>query len=219
MEAKGFSTMSPTSASPSASRVRRMRRSTFRGRAGALRAFLDKGRLRVRYRAAMGAFRRTGRGRASRVRGMTESRMGGAALIAGSAGAIVTMSLHPTGHALLAPAAGASTAHLNVAVHALALFAIPALFFGILALTRRAITGGLGRAALVMHGYGVMAAMCAAVTSGFVATLVAGQIQDATAPADAVWRALLIYTGVVNRGFALVWVAATSVAILLWSAA
>ena len=145
--------------------------------------------------------------------------MGGAALIAGSAGAIVTMSLHPTGHALLAPAAGASTAHLNVAVHALALFAIPALFFGMLALTRRAITGGLGRAALVMHGYGVMAAMCAAVTSGFVATLVAGQIQDATAPADAVWRALLTYTGVVNRGFALVWVAATSVAILLWSAA
>jgi hypothetical protein len=61
--------------------------------------------------------------------------------------------------------------------------------------------------------------MNAAVVSGFVSTAVAGRIADSANPATDLWRALFHYSGDLNQGFALVFVVASSIAILLWSIA
>jgi hypothetical protein len=139
----------------------------------------------------------------------------GALLIAGSATGVRVMALHPTAHGLMDPSSGAHLARLNVAVHGLALAAMPMLFLGLLGLWRRLGPSDLGTAGLVAYGWGFVAVMSAAVASGFVAPAVIARIaatDGSTAP-----DALLLYTGLWNQGFAKVSVVATSVGILLFS--
>jgi hypothetical protein len=150
---------------------------------------------------------------------MTDERVSGLALIAGSVGMIITMSLHPTGHDLFAPGQLAPVAHLAVTVHALALMSMPALFFGALGLSRYF---GWGKrfsvAALVCYGFAMIAGMNAAVFSGLVAPGLARNIVGAEPVAAESWRIVFHYNGALNQGFALVLVVASSLAILLWSA-
>ncbi len=151
---------------------------------------------------------------------MTDDRMGGIALIAGVVGGMVTMVLHPTGHDLLAPGRLASMALLATGVHALALASLPVSFLGALALSRRlASPDRLGVAALVVYGFALAAAMAAAVVSGLVGPgLVRAML--AAAPSDtAGWRMALDFSGRLNQAFAQVFAVASSIAIVLWSAA
>ncbi len=154
----------------------------------------------------------------SKFRAMTDDRKSGLALIAGMVGTIITMALHPTGHDLTA-GQFASVAQLNVAVHSLALVCIPILFLGVLGLTRRLdAPNRLALAALVFFGFAEVAIMIAATASGLIATGLIHHIAADPGMAD-MWRAVLTLNGHLNQAFALVFVVASSVAIVLWSAA
>lgn len=152
---------------------------------------------------------------------MTEERKGGLALIAGSAGMIVTMSLHPTGHDLFTPGQLERMTHVTVAAHALALVSLPVMFLGAMALTRRlASPGRLATSGLVLFGFALVAVMHAAVVSGLIAPGLIRQFLEAgRAASDDGWKIALHYNSAVNQAFAQVHVVASSVAVVLWSAA
>jgi hypothetical protein len=149
---------------------------------------------------------------------MTDDRVSGLALIAGSAGMIITMSLHPTGQDLFAPGQLAPIAHLTVTVHTLALMSMPVLFFGALGLSQHlGVSDRFSIAALVAYGFAMGAGMNAAVFSGLVAPSLARNILASDSSAAETWRIAFHYNGALNQGFARVFVVASSVAILLWS--
>src|SRR5271169_2983927 len=108
MASNGFSCIRPMRASPSTSRVRRTRRSNLRdaalgGDAGVfLGAFLDIRCLFVQLLCIFFARTLTVPRFLSTVRCMTDDRISGLALIAGSAGVILALGLHPSGRDLFA---------------------------------------------------------------------------------------------------------------------
>jgi hypothetical protein len=151
---------------------------------------------------------------------MTDDRISGIALIAGSIASIITMSLHPTGHDLLTPGRFQDMERLAKAVHALALLSLPIFFFGAYGLSRRLKANSqLALAALVTYGFALVAVMNAAVCSGLIAPSVASRMLDANAVNGDLWRALFRFTGDMNQAFALVFVMAASCAIVFWSVA
>ena len=98
---------------------------------------------------------------------MTENRLSGLALIAGSGGMIITMSLHPTGH--VAATQIEPMIRMLVAVHALALACVPVLFLGAWGLSRRVdATNYLAMTGLVLYTFALLAVMNAAVADGLV---------------------------------------------------
>jgi hypothetical protein len=147
---------------------------------------------------------------------MKRDAVSGAALIVGTVSGLVTMALHPSGHQLMADYD--RIAPLAVAVHVLALAGMPITFLGALGLTRR-LSSETATAALVAYGFATVAAMSAAVASGLIAPHVAGWTLQAAMEDRGACRALLRYNGEINQAFAKVFVAASSVAILLWSLA
>ncbi len=149
---------------------------------------------------------------------MNDDKLSGLGLIAGSVGMIMTMSLHPTGHDLFVPGRLGAVALLTRATHGLALASLPAVFLGAMGLARR--LGWNERAsvaALVLYGFGLAAVMNAAVASGLVAPEIGRRIVEGDAVSGEVWRMAFRYNGLVNQGFATVFVVASSIAILLWS--
>jgi hypothetical protein len=148
---------------------------------------------------------------------MTDDRMSGLALIAGSVGTIITMSLHPSGP--IAPEEIERVARMLIAVHALALACLPVMFLGAWGLSRRVGTADrLGVAALVLYGFAMVAVMNAAVADGLVAPNLLRQIVATASAAGEGWRIALKYNFQWNQAFAQVYVAASSAAIVLWSA-
>lgn len=146
--------------------------------------------------------------------------MGGLALILGSVGSIITMALHPTGHDLVAPGKSAPVSHMVIAVHALALVCLPIMFLGAWGLSRRlASPNRLSMMALVFYGFALVAIMNAAAISGFMSPYIAQQMAKPDPAMHDVWHAMLHYNGQLNQAFAMVFVVAASVAILLWSIA
>jgi len=143
----------------------------------------------------------------------------GILLITGSLAGVFALSLHRTSRDLLTSADPARQVHLNALVHGVALAGVPILFLGLLGLARRLKPSNLATAALVSYGFGGMAVLSAAVTSGFVAPAMIEHMRDAEGSARGTYEALLAYSGHVNQGFAAVYVVASSVAILLWSTA
>ncbi len=142
------------------------------------------------------------------------------ALIIGAVGGVVTMLFHPTGHDLLAQSGEMArrSQMIGVAAHSLALFSTPILFFGFLGLSRQLdLNRPLVVAALVSYSFGVVAVMCAAVFSGLVATPLAGQMSEADEATRQVLNGFFSYTGLLNQGFAKVFVVASSIAVILWS--
>jgi hypothetical protein len=151
---------------------------------------------------------------------MTDDRVSGLALIAGSMAGIVTMSLHPTGRDLFLPGQFATMTKMAVATHAVALISLPVMFLGTLGLSRRlSFDNRLVLAAIVTYGFATVAEMNAAVMSGLVNTSIARQIAGTVPESSGGWRLLFNYTGYLNQSFALVLVVASSAAIVLWSAA
>lgn len=143
----------------------------------------------------------------------------GICLIAGSLASMLVMVLHPTGGDVVTSANFGQMAVLNIGVHSLGIAAVPVLFVGLLGVCRRLGHPDLTNAALVAYGFAGVAAMGAAVASGFVVTPVLQQILTGDAASRDAYQALLKYTGMWNQGFATVYLVASSVAILLWSLA
>jgi hypothetical protein len=151
---------------------------------------------------------------------MKHSTIYGIALIAGSLGGVVTMIFHPTGADLIGQAEHIARHNemMTVAAHSLALVSIPLSFFGYVGLSHllrwdRAAT----IAALVAYGFASVAAMCAAVVSGFVAPVLTRQMPAADESARQILQTVFHYNGYLNQGFAKVFVVASSVAVILWS--
>jgi hypothetical protein len=156
----------------------------------------------------------------STVQRMTDNRMSGLALILGSVGSIITMGLHPTGHDLQAPGQLTPVMHMIVAVHALALICLPIMFLGAWGLSRSlAAPNRLAMMALVFYGFASVAIMNAAAISGFLSPYIAQQMDKPDQAMHDMWHAIFHYNGQLNQAFAMVFVVAVSVAILLWSIA
>lgn len=151
---------------------------------------------------------------------MTTNSKASLAVILGSLAGLVTMSLHPTGGEIAANIAGGGHGTLNRIVHSLALLAQPLILMGTLALTLRfTAQRALAVAAYIVFAWASVAIMMATTASGFIATglLEAGVNQQGTAR-DVVNNALH-YTGLLNHAFAKVYIAFSSLAIVLWSVA
>jgi len=140
---------------------------------------------------------------------MRRERLGGWAMIAGAVMGLVTMAFHPTG--------GGEPA-LALAVHALAIAGVTLLFYGGWVLTRRLSAGGpLAELALAVYGMSVVATVLAATASGLLAPDLIARAAELQGEARAAADALLHYNYALNQAFAKVLVAASSVAIGLWS--
>lgn len=151
---------------------------------------------------------------------MTDNRKSALALIIGMIGTIITMAFHPTGHDLMTSEHFNSVMRLAVAVHALALICLPIIFLGTLGLYRRlASANRLSLTALVMYGFAAVAVMNAATLSGLVAPSLARHMLANEAGSRDMWSIAFHLSGDLNQAFALVFVVASSAAILLWSIA
>ena len=150
---------------------------------------------------------------------MTDDRLSGLALIAGTCGMIITMSLHPTGH--VAGGQVEPMIRMLIAVHALALACVPVQFLGAWGLSRRvASPDRLAVAGLVLYTFALLAVMNAAVADGLVTPNLLRQIVASAGSPPAIdgWRMMSRYNFYVNQAYAQVFVAGSSVAIVLWSA-
>lgn len=155
---------------------------------------------------------------------MTHERLGGLALIAGSAGVIITLGLHPSGRGLFSPDTFEAEARKLIAVHSLALVCLPLWFLGAWALARRVGTKGesdqqFGFAGLVFYAFALAAMMTAVVFDGLVSPGLAARINQATGTAGQGWRIAFNYNSSVDMAFVRVFIAASSLALLLWSVA
>jgi hypothetical protein len=159
---------------------------------------------------------------------MTTDRVSGLLLIAGSAGVIITLSLHPSGRDLFAPGQIESAVRHLVAVHSLALASLPLWFLGACGLSRRvtlATSSGeqesypLGVAALVLYGFAMAAMMVAVAVDGLVSGGLARQIVQTTGTVGQGWRIAFNYNGMLDQAFVHVFLVASSAAIMVWSTA
>jgi hypothetical protein len=149
---------------------------------------------------------------------MSNDHLSGLALIAGSSGMIITMSLHPTGH--VAANHIEPMIRMLIAVHALALACLPVMFIGAWGLSRRMRgVGDLALIGLVVYAFALVAVMNAAVVDGLVTPSLLRQMVASAPQTSDGWRMMQHYNFYVNQGFAQVFVAASSAAIVLWSAA
>jgi len=153
---------------------------------------------------------------------MRRGTLGGTAMIAGAVLGLATMALHPTGHDVARDPSGQGA--LGMAAHSLALVGAPVAFYGAFVLTRRlSREGELAELALAFYALATIATVMAATASGFLAPPLIGRLAalDAALDGDArlATEAVLRYNAGVNQAFARILVAASSVAIGLWSIA
>jgi hypothetical protein len=148
---------------------------------------------------------------------MTDERRSGLALIAGSAGMIITMIFHPTGK--VGPGEVDAMVRMLIAVHSLALASLPVVFLGACGLTRRvAAADRIEIVALVLYAVASVAVMNAAVFDGLLAPNLIRQIVTATPATIDGWRMVFHYNSMLNQAFARLYAVASSIAIVLWSA-
>jgi len=122
---------------------------------------------------------------------------------------LVTMALHPT--TVANPA-------LVLGVHALALAGVPLGLYGAWVLARRlGERGPAAELAFAFYGLAAAATLIAATASGLLAPDVITRAAAAAGEAHAAADAVAHYNHAVNQAFAKVFVAASSVAMLLWS--
>ena len=151
---------------------------------------------------------------------MHDDHLSGWALIVGSAGMIITMAFHPTGR--VSPERIEGMIRKLIAVHSLALACIPVLFLGALGLSRHIrIAHRVAVAGLIAYSFALVAVMNAAVADGLILPSVLRHIVESTGSASGVttWQTISRYNFDVNQAFAQVFVAGSSLALLLWSIA
>jgi hypothetical protein len=149
---------------------------------------------------------------------MTDERRSAIALIAGSAGMIITMIFHPGGR--ITPEELERVVRVSIAVHSLALASIPVLLLGAWGVSRR-LDGGdrLAWAGLVLFGLASVAVMIAGTLNGLVAPGLMRKIVAATPETREIWQAMLSYNFQVNQAFARVYSVGASLSVLCWSVA
>jgi len=178
--------------------------------------FLDIERLFVRYLGLCDESTLTVQRTLSTVGRMTDERRSAIALIAGSAGMIITMIFHPGGK--IAPEQLDQVIRLNIAVHSLALASIPVLFLGAWGMSKR-LDGGdrLAWSGLVLFALASIAVMNAGTLNGLVAPKLMRQIVTATPETRGTWQMMLNYNFQINQAFARVYAVGSSLALVLWS--
>ncbi len=128
------------------------------------------------------------------------------------------MAVHPTGHI---PAEQLErTVRMIVLVHSFAMVWLPVQFLGGWGLSRRVDrTGRFGITGLVFYAFALVAITSAAVADGLVMPDVLREIVASTGSQTAIdnWRMLSHYTFYWNQGYAQVFVAMSSAALLLWA--
>jgi hypothetical protein len=148
---------------------------------------------------------------------MTDTRLGGAAMIAAAIAGIIIMAVHPTSHNLLAPGKFAMVAALGEAVHIVAIISTPVAFLGALALARHLDSPNrLAMSALAFYGFALVAILSAATLSGLVAIPILQKLVEEP-QAAAQWKGFAEYSGIMNQGFARIYTVLVSMAIALWS--
>jgi hypothetical protein len=150
---------------------------------------------------------------------MSDDRLGGIALIAGSIAMLVTMAFHPWGHQFTEDNYFAMSM-LNSAVHTLAIASMAISFLGAIALWRRLDAPGRhSLAALVVFAISVIAGISAATISGFVAPHLLHRLWESDAADKKYWDAVEHLSWWMNQAFAHVLVLASATSVLLWSLA
>ncbi|HEV8612087.1 MAG TPA: hypothetical protein VGQ73_01175, partial [Gemmatimonadales bacterium] len=127
---------------------------------------------------------------------MKRDRLSGIALIVGAALFLVTMALHPTSGSLEGLV---REGRIRVLSHSLGLASIPISFFGFFGLTRRLKPGDevFPVGALILYGFGAVAALCAAVLNGLAAPAFAAYVARDSAVQDTA-RTVLRYAFLLN---------------------
>jgi hypothetical protein len=153
---------------------------------------------------------------------MTNERMSGLAMIAGSAGVIITLSLHPSGHGLFQPDTFEAAARTMIAVHSVALLSLPIWFLGACGLSKRLdaqASGPWGFCGLVLYAFAIASMMTGVVMDGLVSPGIARQIVNTTGTIGQGWRIVFNYNGLLDQAFVRVFLVASSLAITMWSLA
>lgn len=152
---------------------------------------------------------------------MKQDRISGIALIVGSLGLITTMAAHPTGSQIMADPKGAEhVLAISVFVHSLAIASLPVLVFGFLGFSQRlGFNNPLVSFSFINYAFACIAAMCAAVVNGFVVTYLFREFFEADEATRVTMRLLFDYSHWLNATFTKIFIAASSVAVLLWSIA
>lgn len=142
---------------------------------------------------------------------MKSDRSAGAALIAGSIGFIVTMGLHPSGDM-------GGHAHLTVGVHALAIASLFVQAYGFL---RFVMVARLERqhvdAGFVVFAVAALFGSLAATVSGILSPALAERLASAPTEEQTYWHVVLTYNFQLNAALTQVFIAAASVAMIIWS--
>jgi hypothetical protein len=149
---------------------------------------------------------------------MTDSRIAGLALIGGSVGVLIALGLHPAGEDLFLLGQSESAARKLIAVHSLALACLPIWFFGAWGLSQRLGGPWMSRAALVTYAFAMIAMMNALVVDGLVSPGLARGIVNSAGAAGQGWRIAFNHNSLIDQAFMHVYLAASSLAIVLWSA-
>jgi hypothetical protein len=148
---------------------------------------------------------------------MTDNRTSGLALLAGQAGLLLTLSLHPSGSISLAQID--VMAHKLVAVHSIALAALPFMLLGALGLSwALSSPNRLGIVAFVFYGFAIAAMLSGILVDGLVTPSIMRQVAASPAASDA-WRMIFRYNGFLDMAFVHVSLVASAVAIVIWSVA
>jgi hypothetical protein len=158
---------------------------------------------------------------------MTNDRASGLALIAGSAGLIITLGLHPSGRDLFEPDKFDAASRTLIAVHSIGLASLPVWFLGACGLARYLSKPGtddgtavqLGFSGLVLYGFAMASILSAIVLDGLVTPGIVRRMLDSTANTSEGWKIALRYNGIMDEAFLQVFLVASSLAILLWSLA
>ena len=150
---------------------------------------------------------------------MSDNHLGGIALIAGAIAMLVTMAFHPWGRQFTEQNYFVMSL-LNTSVHTLAIASMVVSFLGAMALYRKLDSPGrVALAALVCFAVAVIAGVCAAAISGFVAPHLLHRLWESDVADKKYWDAVEHLSWWMNQAFARVLVLASSTAVLLWSLA
>ena len=150
---------------------------------------------------------------------MTDNRKSGIALIAGSIGGIVTMTIHPTASGVLTPAQFEHLAVVSAIAHSLAMVSFLILVLGAFGLTRRlAAPDRLAFSGLVVYIFAAIAVLIATAVSGFIIpAIMRHMIRDVPTTAQQ-WHIVIDSIFQINQAFSRIFTVAASVAVALWSA-
>ena len=148
----------------------------------------------------------------------TRNRSAGIAIVVASLAGLVTMALHPNGADAIGNATTGGHNVLAIAVHALAIAAIPVLVSGMLVLTvRLARISDVAWVAFVTYAIAAVSILVAATASGLISPALLANYETADEPTRAIIRSQLHFAGEINQAFAKVFVMLSAAAIALWS--